>query len=191
MSEYVKLNFVNLNDVLSNKGKSKKAHEAMVVFVDAKLALAPDTAKQLPHLAELVAAAASASKFKGKLHASMEILNPSELSVERLIVIGLGDGKTELNVLNLGGVVYAKIGAGRNGVVICDLENPDAAAADLMLGAQLRAYKFDQYKTKKPDADEDDKLGSIAFAVADIDAAKEAYAPNKGIGEGVILGEIS
>ena len=187
MSEYVKLNFVNLNDVLSNKGKSKKAHEAMVVFVDAKLALAPDTAKQLPHLAELVAAAASASKFKGKLHASMEILNPSELSVERLIVIGLGDGKAELNVLNLGGVAYAKIGAGRNGVVICDLENSDAAAADLMLGAQLRAYKFDQYKTKKPDADEDDKLGSISFAVADIDAAKEAYAPNKGIGEGVIL----
>ncbi len=187
MSEFVKLNFLSMSDVVANKGKAKKSHEAMVIFVDAKLALAEQTAAQMPHLAELVTSASAAAKFKGKLHSSIEVLNPAGISAERLIIIGTGDGKPEINRLNLGGVVFAKVGAGRNAVVMCDLAGGDAAAAEMMLGAQLRAYKFDQYKTKKPDGDEPEKLGHLSFAVTDVDAAKELYAPHKGIGEGVIL----
>lgn len=43
-------------------------------------------------------------------------------------------------------------GAGRDATVIFDLPGgavSDEAAADLLLGLRLRAYKFDRYKSKK------------------------------------------
>lgn len=181
MSEFVKVQFVAAADALSPKSK-KAAHAALVVFVDSKLALGAVASAALPQLAALIEDTAPAAKFTGKLHSSMEILKPAGVATDRLIVIGTGDGKAELNVLNLGGVVYSKIGAGRDATVLSDY-----SSADLALGVQLRAYKFDLYMTKKPDGDEKTKNGTVSFAVTDVDAAKEAFAPNKGLGEGVIL----
>ena len=59
--------------------------------------------------------------------------------------------------------------------------------ADLVLGARLRAYTFDQYKTKKKDEDERPASVEVNFACANASAAEKAWAPRSGLAEGVVL----
>ena len=55
--------------------------------------------------------------------------------------------------LRLGGAVAAKLGKARQARFLFDFvaapEDLARAAADFALGLRLRAYKFDQFKTKK------------------------------------------
>src|SRR5262249_4866454 len=52
---------------------------------------------------------------------------------------------------------------------------------------QLRAYRFDRYKTKKKDADESNANWQVAIAVNDPAAARKSYAPLANIADGVVL----
>ena len=47
-------------------------------------------------------------------------------------------------------------------------------AADLALGAALRAYSFDRYKTKKKDGEEAPKQRKLTIGAADADKARKA-----------------
>ncbi|HEV7873666.1 MAG TPA: leucyl aminopeptidase, partial [Enterovirga sp.] len=60
------------------------------------------------------------------------------------------------------------------------------AVAEMALGARLRAYKFDRYKTKKKDAEED-RATRITFAVANPVAVREAEKGRAGLAQGVNL----
>jgi leucyl aminopeptidase len=57
----------------------------------------------------------------------------------------------------------------------------------MALGARLRAYKFDRYKTKKKDADKDETAIRIAFAVADPAAAKKAAKISDALAAGIVV----
>ena len=65
----------------------------------------------------------------------------------------------------------------------------DAAAAEFALGARLRAYQFDKYKSKKPDAENGDDREPIALNLAldDSAAGKAAFAAREAVAEGVEL----
>ena len=84
-----------------------------------------------------------------------------------------------------------KIGAAKAAAVLFD--PPDAigdaalAAADFALGATLRAYTFDVYKTRKKDDEEPPGATSLRIAVADPAAARAAYEARKMLGEGIVL----
>ena len=85
-----------------------------------------------------------------------------------------------------------KIGAGANALVLFDPPrtpaDAGAAAGQFALGAVLRAYKFDQYKTKKKKDDAEREGASvIAFGVADVEAARSALAEAEGLAESVLL----
>jgi leucyl aminopeptidase len=54
------------------------------------------------------------------------------------------------------------------------VENAAEAVAEIALGARLRAYKFDRYKTKKKDDAEADGATRITFAVAEPAACRRA-----------------
>lgn len=60
-------------------------------------------------------------------------------------------------------------------------------AADLALGLQLRAYRFDQYKTKKKDDDRAEEGGVFTLYLADPSAARKAWRAREAIAAGVIL----
>ena len=69
-------------------------------------------------------------------------------------------------------------------------EAPDdaaEAAADLMLGMRLRAYRFDRYKTKKGDDDEPDGTLTVDIALADPAAAQEGWRRPRGRRRGRML----
>ena len=163
----------------------------LIVFVGENLKPADAVGKQLGRKAvDLIARAAAAESFKGKAKSAMSIVVPEGLPVDRLIVVGTGgekDGK-DMDFVQLGGLIAGKVN-GKLATAILDLPGvevtPDAVA-DMALGAQLRRYSFDRYKTKKKD--EDDKSGGrLVFRVADPAAAKRAYKAREGVQQGVIL----
>ena len=63
---------------------------------------------------------------------------------------------------------------------------PDQSAS-LASGIRLRAYKFDRYKTRKKDGDDAVLRADISMAVADVAAAKKAFAPVNHVVDGVII----
>ena len=63
---------------------------------------------------------------------------------------------------------------------------PEQAAA-IASGVRLRAYKFDRYKTKKKDGEDAALRADVSVAVADVGAARKAFAPEGHIVDGVII----
>ena len=60
-------------------------------------------------------------------------------------------------------------------------------AADLALGATLRGYAFDRYKTKKKDGENGTIRADISIAAGDVAAARKALAPASHVVDGVII----
>ena len=106
----------------------------------------------------------------------------------------IGTGKSgdhkEKDFLKYGGTLAGKLNAGTEPVmVMAELPSgpmtPDQASS-LAAGIRLRAYRFDRYKTKKKD-EEAAVSAAISLAVADVAAAKKAFAPRSHVTDGVIL----
>ena len=164
----------------------------LVVFCDDALKFGAATRKALGATAGLVTRAAATNQFKGKSGSTLDILAPEGLKASRLIVVGAGklSGLKENDFLKLGGAVAGKLRAGGDAVTII-AELPDGPlqpgqAAAVASGVRLRAYKFDRYKTKKKD-DDAALRGDIALAVADVAAARKAFAPDAHIVDGIVM----
>ncbi len=205
MSQSVKIDFVALTSVAAppskRSGKNKAAPQTLVVFAGRDLALSAATRQTLGAAGEaLVKKAAAAAKFKGKGSSALDIIAPSEVPADRLLVIGTGGeeaGKSKAKeepkpdeYLALGGFVFGKLGAGACATIVFDLPCPPkdvaAAAAEFAEGVRLRDYKFDLYKTKKKD-DEENGATEIAVAVEDPTAARREAKSREAVAEGVLL----
>jgi leucyl aminopeptidase len=138
--------------------------------------------------------AAGIAKFKGKALSTLDILAPAGSKADRLVVLGLGkaDKLTSYDWLKAGGVAAAAVKTMEKVTVFLDAPGADvgaAEAADFATGMLLRAYKFDTYKTKKKDDDEDKspKTVIVTIVTAGADAATKEFVSAKAIAEGVIL----
>ena len=182
MSDAVKIGFVPF---------STPPRGTVIVFTDETMKLGQRTAKTLGSASDNIKRAAAAAKFKGKSRSVLEILAPAGLKADCLLVVGTGEaGKLkDDDFINLGGVAAGKAKAGE---VTLIAELPGGAmkpgqAAAIASGLRLRAYRFDRYKTKKKDSDEDAANWDVGVAVSDPAAAKKAYAPLDDIADGVVL----
>jgi leucyl aminopeptidase len=136
--------------------------------------------KTIPGDAEAVSRASKAASFTGKSGETMTILAPVGTKLDRLVVMGMGkaDAFTPKVAEELGGAIVAMAnGAKLTSVTLlgdglpAGKETPSQLAAHVALGAGLRAYRFDQYRTtQKPD----DKivLEKLTLAVANEGEAK-------------------
>src|SRR5271154_6096884 len=132
---------------------------ALVVFVAADMKPPPKGAAQFGDLEPLIRAAAKASNFRGAQRTALDILAPAGLDASRLVVVGVAPGKDNAPVdfITLGGFTFGKVtGAKRVEVAF---EAPagtwdGTAAADFALGLRLRGYRFDKYKTRKKDSED-------------------------------------
>ncbi len=184
MSDAVKVGFVPFS--AAPKG-------VLVIFCDDELKLGAATRKALGAAGNTVKRAAATNQFKGKSGATLDILAPEGIKIQRLIVIGAGKPSDlkEKDFLKFGGVTAGKLNAGSESVtVVAELPDgvmqPDQAAA-LASGIRLRAYKFDRYKTKKKDDDNAALRVDVSVAVGDVTAARKAFAPDAHIVDGVII----
>jgi len=134
-------------------------------------------------------------RFTGKKGQILDLVAPGGLSNSRVLLVGLGKTKDlkDLDLENLGGSIIARMSAtGEAGVtLIVDAlgESAPAAAnraARYALGARLRAYRFDKYKTKEKAADKPG-LKSVTVMVANPAAAKRAFAVHEKVAEGAMF----
>jgi leucyl aminopeptidase len=138
---------------------------------------------------------AAIEEFKGKSQSVLVITGSPELSVDRLIVIGMGkptDAKTEdakaTDFVTLGGIAAGRLKGG-SATLIAALGktnfSPDEVA-DINLGLRMRNYSFDKYRTKKKPEEEKKPL-SVALLVSDVAASRKAIKSNDAIAEGINL----
>jgi leucyl aminopeptidase len=130
-------------------------------------------------------ALAASARFKGKKGELLPILAPAGLSVTRIVLAGLGKPESaDANLYReLGGSLAAHLnGAGESAAEVAVETGAGSkigeaeAAAELALGAQLRSYRFDRYKTKeKPERKP--TLARLTVSTADPKAAKRAHRP--------------
>jgi leucyl aminopeptidase len=130
-------------------------------------------------------ALAAAPRFTGKKAELLPILAPAALPVRRIVLCGLGKPEAADARLyeEVGGALVPHLnGAGETGGWVAIDVAPAAAlgeaeaAAHLALGACLRAYRFDRYKTKeKPETRP--SLERLALATGAAPAARSAFEP--------------
>jgi leucyl aminopeptidase len=139
----------------------------------------------------LLARAASAERFKGKALSGLTLLAPDGAGYERLIVVGIGPQaeRDTLDFAKLGGAIAGRLGHGRSADVILVLPDGEIApqqVADVALGMRLRAYTFDQYKTKTKEKDEAEPI-TVTLRVPEPSAIKKAMKAREAIANGVNL----
>jgi leucyl aminopeptidase len=172
---------------------SAPARGIVVVFCDDQLQLGEATRKALGKAADTVKRAAATNQFKGKSGSALDILAPEGIKAQRLVVIGTGKPSAikEKDFLKFGGVAAGKLNAASDAVtIVAELADsamkPEQAAA-IASGIKLRTYKFDRYKTKKKDGENDAVKADVSIAVDDVAAVKKAFAPDSHTVDGVII----
>src|SRR5438067_10313476 len=134
------------------------ARGVLIVFADDGLRLGAATQAVLKPTRDLIARAAAADGFKGKKGSALDIVAPAGLKISRLVVVGIGKAAELTDFVKLGGTAMGRVPAtATEATMLLDLPagpiKPEQAA-DAALGAELRAYSFDRYKTKRKEGDE-------------------------------------
>jgi leucyl aminopeptidase len=171
------------------------ASGAWVVGALDEAVLTPAAAKADKASGGAIKRALSVSRFTGKKGQMLELLAPSGVAASRILVMGLGkasefDGNTaEVAAAEAFGRVS------RTGETAITLEidlpkgskmKPAELAAHLAMGAQLKSYSFNRYRTKDL-ADHETKLKKVVIATADAAGAKKAWPGLEAIAGGMFL----
>jgi len=165
----------------------------LVVFCEENLKFGPATQRTLAPIGELLRRAAAADRFTGKNGTVLDLIAPGQLNVPRLIVVGIGkagDAKPR-DLVKFGGVAMGKVpSAAAQATIFAEFASGALKGnhvADLTLGARLRAYSFDLYKTKPKEGEEKADKVEVNFACSNPAGAEKAWAQTAAIAGGVLL----
>ena len=129
--------------------------------------------------------ALKASRFEGKLEETLSVLAPHGLSCSRVVLVGFGKAEAldALAAQRIGGALVALLAQSgeTDAALAADGFAKTAApvavlAANIGLGASLRGYRFDRYRTTKK-RDERPSLKALTLLVDAPAAARKAFAP--------------
>ena len=169
------------------------AKGVLVLFCEEGVKFGPAARRALAPTGDLVMRAAAVDRFKGKSGSALDLVAPPGLDVSRLVVVGVGKARDlkAQDFVKLGGGAMGKIPAtASEATLIADL--PGGAirperAAELALGAQLRAYAFDRYKTKRKEEEEKAAKLKVTITVAGVAAAEKAFTSRAAVADGVTI----
>jgi leucyl aminopeptidase len=133
-----------------------------------------------------IARALAAAEFKGAKGKSCTILAPGA-GLSRVIAVGIGK-TADLKGLALeqaGGHAMTALGREAEAVIAADMLSSEQAA-QAALGAVLRAYRFDRYRTKEKPEDKP-KLQRLSVLSGDPARADAAWQPLRATAGGVFL----
>lgn len=175
---------MNIN--ITDKNLTKSG--ALVVFALQKNddVVLIDTAKEVDEMiGGALSKAMSVGAFNGKFGEMLEVLAPSGIDANRILLAGLGKDYdvSKKQAEQLGGKVISKLMyGGDKEVSIAGCEH----AAHIGFGVLLRQYKFDKYYTtekniKKP------TVQTVNVMTENVDAAKASFNELEKIADGVIL----
>jgi leucyl aminopeptidase len=136
--------------------------------------------------------AAEAAAFTARKGQSMTLLAPAGTGLARLVLVGLGKAAelTPLAAEEAGGTAAAALlqdaAAAIDAEPACATPVGAAGAARVALGALLRTYRFDRYRTKEKPEDKP-KLAQLTVLAEEVAAARAAWPSLKAVAEGVFL----
>ncbi|MEJ1968922.1 MAG: leucyl aminopeptidase [Rhizomicrobium sp.] len=135
------------------------------------------------------------SKFTGKPGQVLEILAPAGLGVSRILLVGLGKGEAfdGSRAENLSAAVNGRLnGAGETDVTY-EIDLPKGAklksgalAAHLAMGAQLKSYSFNHYRTRNLEEYET-RLKTVTIATDDVADAKKSWSRLEAVAAGMFF----
>jgi leucyl aminopeptidase len=138
--------------------------------------------------------AMAASAFKGDKAQTLVITAPARTRLSRIVLVGLGrpGNATDLVLEHVGSAALTALQGGRESYATLFVDDHkgmalqrENAAAQAALGARLRSYRFDKYRTKlKPD--QKPALKTLAIA-GNPTAVKQAWHALEKIADGVFL----
>lgn len=135
--------------------------------------------------------AIKAGAFTGKALSTLDVIVPAGIEVDRVLLLGVGDPKAATTDawIKAGGTIASNLKRATKVFVHADAPGMDspAAIADLALGILLRSYKFDRYKTKKEDTEEEPKRVKVTIVTKRAAAAKTAFGASEAVASGVFL----
>ncbi|HEY0437274.1 MAG TPA: leucyl aminopeptidase [Phenylobacterium sp.] len=133
-----------------------------------------------------ISRALAAAEFKGKRSQTTTILAPGA-GLTRVVAVGLGR-KAEAQARHfeeVGGHIANAL-AREPAASVAAPGLSGAQVASLALGAVLRSYRFDRYRTKEK-AEDKPKLAKLTFLTDEPGTAKELWASGQAVAEGVFL----
>ncbi|MGF1607872.1 MAG: leucyl aminopeptidase [Kiloniellales bacterium] len=137
----------------------------------------------------------ASSRFKGKQGQFLEVVTPPGLPNSRVVLCGLGNPAElkDIDLENIGGGLVAllnKAGEKEATALVGKLPGrgpkPAHRAAHYAMGALLRSYRFDKYKTKEKQ-EAKPSLTKLTVMLDDPKAAAKAFAPLEKVAEGVFF----
>jgi leucyl aminopeptidase len=133
-----------------------------------------------------VARAIQAAEFKGRKGSTVLVLGPGA-GLSRVVAVGLGRAAdvTPLIAEEAGGAAIAQVVCEEN-VALASAGLAPVVAAHFALGASLRSYRFDRYRTTKK-AEDKSRLARLTLLAEDQRAAESAWGGLKPVAEGVFL----
>jgi leucyl aminopeptidase len=168
--------------------------DVLILFCAEGLKFGPASRRIVSQMGENLRRAAAADHFTGKKGSSLDVIGPAGLGVPRLVVIGAGKDNTlsSRDLTKLGGVAMGKLPrAATAATIFAELGSGSLKAeqvADLALGARLRGYAFDLYKTKRKDGEEQaPKRIELNFACSNPSSAQKAWVRRAAVADGVVL----
>ena len=133
----------------------------------------------------IMRALSAAARFKGQKDQLLPIIGPTDLSVSRIVLAGLGkpDLADARLFQQLGGNLVAHLNNAGETEAIFAIDFGDGAligqteaAAQLAFGARLGSYRFDKYKTKRK-PEQKASLDRVTVATVAPGAAERVYEP--------------
>jgi leucyl aminopeptidase len=168
--------------------------DVLILFCAENLKFGPASRRIVSRLGDSLRRAAAADRFTGKNGSSLDMIAPAGLDAPRLIIVGTGKDSalTSRDLTRLGGVAMGRLPkAAAAATIFAELGSGALKAeqvADLALGARLRGYSFDLYKTKRKDDEEQaPKRIELNFACANPASAEKAWVRRAAIADGVVL----
>ena len=134
----------------------------------------------------LVSRALEAAAFKGRKGQSCTVWAPAP-GITKLVAVGIGVAAslTPDAAEAVGGAIWPLVSGETEATVAADgLEMP--VAIRVALGARLRGYRFDLYRTMEKPEDKP-KLAKLAVALPDLAGARAAWGPFKAVADGVFM----
>ncbi len=130
--------------------------------------------------------ACGASDFKCEPEKSVSLYAPHGFDAKKLIIASLGDGTDREKNENTGGIVFDSLYRGHKDTVslMVDDSVSDTAFLDFLMGAHLKCYAFDAYRTTLEDSDSV-TLDAVTVYHKNADTLSEQYADILPIIDGV------
>ena len=137
-------------------------------------------------------AIAASGRFTGAKGQMLEVLAPSGLKVQRLILVGLGKAEAfdGLRAEEIGGTITAYLLTTEKLLTFAIDQQKgmkvDAGeiAARIAFGARLRSYRFDQYRTQLK-KEQRPSLTKIVVMTDDVAGARRTYRSFEAIGDAI------